>query len=47
MDALTKTFKQYSEQNKKLTELYETTKVKNQDLSRINAQLGKDLTFIK
>jgi hypothetical protein len=47
MEVLVHTFKQYSEQNKKLTGLYELTKLKNQELHRINGKFSRDLAFLK
>lgn len=47
MEVLVKTFKQYSEQNKKLTGLYELTKRRNQELNRISIKFSGDLSFLK
>ena len=47
MEALALTFKQYSEQNKRLTHLYELAKMKGADLHRIASRALADIAFLR
>jgi len=43
VSSLTQVFKAYTEQNQKLTQLYETAKLKNKELSRVSCKFMKDI----
>lgn len=43
MEVLVGTFKEYTEQNSKLTSLYENAKHKNQSLTKINYKISQDI----
>lgn len=47
MEALAGTFKQYSQQNRKLAGLYELAKLRNQELRLAGCRINRDIAFLR
>lgn len=45
--SLTQVFKAYTDQNQKLTHLYETAKLRNKELSSLSCKFMKDIRFLR
>ena len=47
VQTMASTFRLYTEQGEKLSELYKLTREKNEELSKINANFSQNIFFLK